>query len=130
MHVISDVALGSGGFCWQKNWQNSVLCLVRFMHVWYVVKKWSRIRGIARHKVCMVLPISLLFEQNLPPFRAESAGPYVARKFSWRYLARASKHNASDLQLTSKFGVLRQIWREIARHVGNNVHLSFSNSIK
>ena len=27
-----------------------------------------------RHKVCMVLPISLLFEQNLPPFRAESAG--------------------------------------------------------
>ena len=39
--------------------------------------KWSRIRGIARHfKVCMVLPISLLFEQNLPPFRAESAGPY------------------------------------------------------
>ena len=28
------------------------------------------------HKVCMVLPISLLFEQNLPPFRAASAGPY------------------------------------------------------
>ena len=40
------------------------------------IKKWSRIRGIARHKVCMVLPISLLFKQNLPPFRAESAGPY------------------------------------------------------
>ena len=30
------------------------------------IKKWSRIRGIARHTVCMVLPISLLFEQNLP----------------------------------------------------------------
>ena len=30
------------------------------------IKKWSRNRGIARHKVCMVLPISLLFEQNLP----------------------------------------------------------------
>ena len=45
------------------------------MHVWYVDKKWSIIRGIARHKVCMVLPnISLLFEQNLPPFRAEPAG--------------------------------------------------------
>ena len=38
-------------------------------------RNWSRIRGIARHKVHMVLPISLLFEQNLPPFRAESAGP-------------------------------------------------------
>ena len=32
---------------------------------------WER---ATRHKVCMVLPISLLFEQNLPPFRAESAG--------------------------------------------------------
>ena len=68
--------VGSGGFCRQKNWQNSVLLLVSFMNVWYVDKKWSRIRGNARHKVCMVLPISLLFEQNPPPFRAESAGPY------------------------------------------------------
>ena len=40
------------------------------------IKKWSRIRGIARHKVCMVLPISLLFEQNLPPFQAISANSY------------------------------------------------------
>ena len=37
------------------------------------IKKWSRIRGIVRHTVCMVLPIALLFEQNLPPFRALSA---------------------------------------------------------
>ena len=50
---------------------------------WYVscmfgmwIKKWSRIRGIARHKICMVLPFSLLFEQNLPPFRALSANAY------------------------------------------------------
>ena len=35
------------------------------------IKKWSRIRGIARHKVCMVLPISLLFEQNPPVPTAE-----------------------------------------------------------
>ena len=42
------------------------------------IKKWSRIRGIARHKVSMVLPISLLFEQNLPPFRALSANAYGA----------------------------------------------------
>ena len=32
----------------------------------YADKKWSRIRGIARHKVCMVPSISLLFEQNPP----------------------------------------------------------------
>ena len=37
------------------------------------IKKWSRIREIARHTVCMVLPNSLLLEQNLPPFRALSA---------------------------------------------------------
>ena len=30
----------------------------------------------------------------------------VTRKFSSQYLARASINNASDLQLTSKFGVL------------------------
>ena len=40
------------------------------------IKKWSKIRGIARHKVCMVLPISLLFEQNLPTFRALSTRAY------------------------------------------------------
>ena len=47
------------------------------MHVWYVDKKWTRIPGIARHKVCMAFPISPLFEQNPPPFPAESAGPYT-----------------------------------------------------
>ena len=40
-------------------------------------KKWSRIRGIARPKDCVVLLISPLFKQNLPPFRALSAHPYV-----------------------------------------------------
>ena len=52
----------------------------------------------------------------------------VTRKFSSRYLLTRRKINASDLLLTSKFGVLRQIWREIARHVGNNVHLNLSIS--
>ena len=50
----------------------------------------------------------------------------VTRKFSSRYWARASKNDASDRQLTSKFGVVRQICREIARHVGNTVHLNLS----
>ena len=39
-------------------------CLVHVQCMW--MKKWSRIRGIARHNVCMVLPISLLFE-HYPP---------------------------------------------------------------
>ena len=43
------------------------------------IKKWSRIRGIARHKVCTVLPISLLLEQNLPLVRALSAPPTPGR---------------------------------------------------
>ena len=71
----SRLWLGSCGFCRQKKWQNSVLFLVSFMHVWYVDKKWSRIRGIFRHKVCMVLPISLLFEQNLPLFEQNPPVP-------------------------------------------------------
>ena len=50
----------------------------------------------------------------------------VTRKFSSRYLLARRKINASDLLLTSTFGVLRQIWREIARPVGNNVHLNLS----
>ena len=29
------------------------------------IKKWSRIRGIARHKVCMALPFSLLFDGRI-----------------------------------------------------------------
>ena len=37
--------LGSGGFCPQKNWQNSVLFLVRFMHVWYVDKEMEQTSG-------------------------------------------------------------------------------------
>ena len=52
----------------------------------------------------------------------------VTRKFSSRYLLARRKINASDLLLTSKFGVLRQICREIARHVGNNVHLNLSSN--
>ena len=52
----------------------------------------------------------------------------VTQKFSSRYLLARRKINASDLLLTSKFGVLRQIGREIARHVGNNVHLNLSIS--
>ena len=33
---------GSGGFGRQKNWQNSVLFLVSFMHVWYMDKKMEQ----------------------------------------------------------------------------------------
>ena len=51
----------------------------------------------------------------------------VTRKFSSRYLLARRKINASDLLLTSKFGVLRQIRREIARQSRNNVHLNLSN---
>ena len=40
------------------------------------IKKWSRIRGTARNKVCVVLPISLLFEQNLPVPNQECNGGY------------------------------------------------------
>ena len=32
------------------------------------IKKWSRIQGSACHKVCIILPISMLFERNLPIF--------------------------------------------------------------
>ena len=42
------------------------------------IKKWSRIRGIARHKVSMVLPISLLFKQNPPvPSSTRSKQIYI-----------------------------------------------------
>ena len=34
--------VGSGGFCRQKNWQNSVLFLVSFMHVWDVDKEMEQ----------------------------------------------------------------------------------------
>ena len=41
---------------------------IRYM---YVDKDWSRIQGSSCHEICMVLPISLLFERNLPIFRAD-----------------------------------------------------------
>ena len=40
--VNDRVGLGSGGFCRQKNWQNSVLFLVSFIHVWYVDKEMEQ----------------------------------------------------------------------------------------
>eukprot|EP00117_Sycon_ciliatum_P004963 scpid98884/ scgid9107/ len=42
----------------------------------YLVCGWSRIQGSACDKVCMVLPISLLFGQKLPIFLASSAKGY------------------------------------------------------
>ena len=35
-------SIGTGGFCRQKNWQNSVLFLVSLMHVWYVDKEMEQ----------------------------------------------------------------------------------------
>ena len=72
------------------------------MHVWYVDKKCSRIREIVRHKVCMILPILLLFEQNLPPFRAESAGPYFRAYYSTQYRTHYRTHGISSLQVVPK----------------------------
>ena len=40
------------------------------------IKKCSRIQGSAFHKIGIVLPISLHFEQNLPISRALSATGY------------------------------------------------------
>ena len=58
------------------------------------IKKWSRIRGIVRHKVSMVLPISLLFEQNLPVPIAEWTVRWTSRVL-WMAVVSQSSENSS-----------------------------------
>ena len=72
--VRCGLSIGPGGFCRQKNWQNSVLFLVSFMHVWYVDKKngaeFEELPAIRFvwfcHFHCFSSRICHLFEQNPP----------------------------------------------------------------
>ena len=93
----------------------------RYHRYWTTLTTWSFTPFTRTNKVIIIREVKMHVIYD------------ATRKFSRRYLnlfgswpCRGSKGNARDLPLMSKFGVLRQIWRENERNVGHNVHINLS----